>query len=53
MKVNTVGPKNPKASKAAPITPNPMLNQTRAAIPVMIAAEANTIAIWMRPLPSS
>ena len=47
MNVNTIGAKNPKPISAAPITPNAMLNHTNAVIPVMIAAEARTIAIWV------
>jgi hypothetical protein len=53
MNVSTVGAKNPKASRAAPITPIAALNQMSALIPVMMAADANTTAIWARPLPSS
>ena len=53
MNVSAVGAKNPRAISAAPIAPNPALNRMRALIPVMMAADANTIAIWMRPLPSS
>ncbi len=41
----TVGARNPKATSAAPIAPSAALNQTRAVIPVMIAADASTIAI--------
>ena len=51
--VSMVGANRPNAISAAPITPRPTLNQISAAIPVMIAAEASTMAIWMRPLPSS
>jgi hypothetical protein len=53
MNVKIVGAKKPKARSAAPIAPNPTLSQTSAVISVMIAADASTIAIWVRPLPSS
>jgi hypothetical protein len=53
MKLNIVGAKNPKAIRAAPIAPRAPLSHTSAVIPVMMAADASTIAIWVRPLPSS
>jgi hypothetical protein len=52
MNVNTVGARKPKTRSAAPIAPNPTLSHTSAPIPVMMAADASTIAIWVRPLPS-
>ena len=48
-----------KSARAATIftdngaPPKPTLSQTRALVPVIIAAEANTIAIWVRPLLNS
>ena len=53
MKVNAVGARKPNAVRIAARTPNPTLSQTSAPIPVMIAADAKTIAIWVRPLPYS
>lgn len=41
----TVGARNPKAINAAPMTPRPTLSQISATMPVMIAAEATTMAI--------
>ena len=53
VKLSKIGEKKPKAMRTAPRAPSATLSQTRAPMPVMIAAEASTIAIWARPLPSS
>ena len=52
-KLRAVGAKKPSAMRMAPTTPSPTLIQISAPISVMIAADASTIAIWVRPLPSS
>ena len=53
MKEIIVGAKNPNVIKMTPTAPSATLNHMRAPMPVMMAAEASTIAICTTPLPSS
>lgn len=48
-----LGAQRPTAEKASPTTPPPMASQVKAAMPVITAADARTMAIWKAADPIS